>query len=84
MGAGYTKSKVKTMGNEHFKEGRYYQAAKFYTYALKHDKANYSLYSNRCLCYLKLGKVGYAYEDAIMTIKLAPKFAKGYFRLATV
>ena len=48
------------------------------------DKANYLVLCNRCLCYLRLGKLAFAYADAKAVVSLKPDFAKGHYRLALV
>lgn len=84
MGAGYSASKVKQLGNQFFKEAKYSKAARFYSEAIRVDKANYQTLCNRCLCYLKLKKYAFAYADAIAVVKLKPDFPKGHYRLALV
>ena len=72
------------MGNTHFKDGDYDKAIRCYSYALKHDKSNYYLLSNRCFAYIKQEQFGFAYNDAIMILKINPSHAKAYYRLAQI
>ena len=65
MGGGYSLDKIKKLGAGKFKEGKYAQAIIFYNESLKRDRNNHLIYSNRCLCYIKLNQFGYAFDDAI-------------------
>ena len=84
MGGGYTKQKVKDMGNQEFKRGNFKKAAQYYSLVLRSDKANHLLLSNRCLCYIKLGKLALAYEDALAVLRLRRDFVKGHYRLGLI
>ena len=72
--------KLKTEGNDLFKQERYEEAVTKYTEALKHDPDNAVLYSNRSLSYLKLTKYHEALSDSIECIKHNPQWIKGYVR----
>jgi alpha-tubulin suppressor-like RCC1 family protein len=84
MGQGFTKDKVKKMGDEKFKEGDFEYAALWYSKVLQQEKSNYLVQANRWLAYLKNGQFGYAYEDAIKVLKIKPDFVKAHYRLGLV
>nr|CAD7610261.1 unnamed protein product [Timema genevievae] len=79
-----TVEELKQKGNECVRDKKYAESALHYTYAIKLDPSNYSLYSNRSLAFLKMEQYYLALEDAKQTIKLQPDWAKGYFRKAEV
>jgi len=60
------------------------EAVIHYTHAIKLDKKQYQLFSNRSLAFLKLEQYFYALDDAQTTIKLNPNWPKGYFRRGEV
>ncbi len=62
----------------------YLKAAALYTKAIKLDKTNATLFSNRSVALLKLKKVSKALDDAEECIRLRPEWEKGYFRKAAV
>lgn len=84
MGAGYTSQKVKQLGNESFMAGDYLKAEEYYNIILKHDKSNYLVLANRCLCHIKTDKLGFAYQDAQAAIALKPDLGKIHYRLSMV
>ncbi|XP_010556873.1 PREDICTED: hsp70-Hsp90 organizing protein 1 [Tarenaya hassleriana] len=75
---------LKDKGNELFKAGNYLKAAALYTQAIKLDPSNPTLYSNRAAAFLQLVKLSKALADAETTIKLNPRWEKGYFRRGCV
>ena len=72
--------KLKTEGNDLFREKKYLEAVAMYAEALKHDPNNAVLYSNRSLSYLKLEMYHEALADSIECIKQNPRWIKGYVR----
>lgn len=38
------------------------------------------VYTNRSICYIKLGKLAEGLADSEMSFKLCPRFLEGYFR----
>jgi len=78
----------KYIGDNHFKlNGDYFEAAKYYNYAISCDPFNAILYCNRCLAYAKLRKSQYSKQaviDAKTAISLSPSWYKGYYRLYKV
>lgn len=83
--------KHKEEGNEAFKAREYTQAVVFYTQAI--DKAvdllgpdglplalRHMSYCNRAACYLKLGHLEKALDDANACLALCPTFSKALFR----
>ncbi|KAJ3446896.1 tpr repeat containing protein [Anaeramoeba flamelloides] len=72
---------LKQKGNEKFKAGDYASAIDFYTQAIKITPTNHLLYSNRSLCYGKMGQTEKSLKDAERCIQLEPNFGKGHYRL---
>ncbi|XP_045216361.2 hsp70-Hsp90 organising protein-like isoform X2 [Mercenaria mercenaria] len=75
---------LRQQGNDCVKGGNYNEAVIHYSHALKQDPNNHFIYSNRSLTFLKLQQYYLAEQDAIQTIKLQPKWPKGYFRKGEV
>ena len=73
-------AEAKRKGNEAFAAGDYAKAAKQFTMAIRMDKTNHVLFSNRSAARCGLGKFEEALEDAERCVKLAPKWGKGYVR----
>ena len=73
-------AEAKRKGNEAFAAGDYAKAAKQFTMAIRMDKKNHVLFSNRSAARCGLGKFEEALEDAERCVKLAPKWGKGYGR----
>lgn len=70
----------KRQGNEMFKAKDYTQAAVLYTEAIQIKDDIPALWSNRCMCFLKLGQAERALPDAERCIEIDPKFTKAHFR----
>uniref|UniRef100_A0A7S3PRS1 Serine/threonine-protein phosphatase n=1 Tax=Aplanochytrium stocchinoi TaxID=215587 RepID=A0A7S3PRS1_9STRA len=73
---------LKAKGNECFKEGSYETAIEFYSQAID-VCPNAILYANRSACYLKTESFGLGMSDAKESIKLDPRYVKGYYRLGS-
>jgi len=67
-------------GNEMFRANDFMQAAMEYTAALELDPTISALYANRAQCFLKVGNLEKALEDAITCTEVDPKNPKGWFR----
>uniref|UniRef100_A0A915CRH7 Uncharacterized protein n=1 Tax=Ditylenchus dipsaci TaxID=166011 RepID=A0A915CRH7_9BILA len=72
---------LKAMGNKHFGDGNFEQAAKCYTRSLAKEFALATL-TNRSLTNLKLGNNLQAYIDANEATKFNTKYVKALFRRA--
>ncbi|XP_064474506.1 uncharacterized protein LOC135388705 [Ornithodoros turicata] len=79
-----TAEQLKQQGNDCMKAEKYAEAIFHYTHAIKRDPNNSQLYSNRSLAFLKMDQFYLAYVDANETIRLNPKWAKGWYRKAEV
>ncbi|CAL1292911.1 unnamed protein product [Larinioides sclopetarius] len=71
---------LKDQGNVALNAGKFDEAIRFYSEAIKVDPANHVLYSNRSAAYCKAAKYEDALKDAEKTIELKPDFVKGYSR----
>ncbi len=71
-------------GNELFDRGDFPGAVKEYTEGLKRDPKNKSIFSNRCLAYIKLMEFEYALKDAEKCLEIDPNFVKAYVRKGTI
>ena len=74
--------KLKEEGNNYVKEKRYQDAVECYSAALKLKPREHTVFSNRSLAYLRIGKLEEALSDAQMCVEVCPKFARGYMRKA--
>lgn len=75
----------KDKGNQAFKEGKWSEALKFYTQAIKLGEKHKELpvfYKNRAAVYLKLENWPAALNDCTESLKHAPKDPKALFRRA--
>lgn len=71
-----TPEHLKNLGNESIKNQKFEEAILHYTYAIKLDPSNYTLYSNRSYAFFKVQQYYLALEDANETIKLNPAWPK--------
>ena len=74
---------LKDEGNQAFKQGDLQEALDCYTLSLAADASVFQTYCNRAMVLLKLDRPVDAQADAEKSIKLAPKFTKGYMRRGT-
>ncbi|KAM0895510.1 hypothetical protein ACQ4PT_023779 [Festuca glaucescens] len=75
------KEELKLQGSLAFKLEDYDAAILYYSMAMKFDDdTDASLYSNRSICWLRLGMGDEALSDACACIRMRPDLAKGYFR----
>ncbi|XP_039803038.1 protein phosphatase 1 regulatory subunit 12A-like isoform X2 [Panicum virgatum] len=74
------KSELKRQGADAFRNEDYLKASVFYTQALKVDQFDATLFSNRSICWLRLGDGKKALYDAMECKNLRPKWAKAYYR----
>ena len=72
-------SNVKKLGTDLFKEGKYAEAAAWFSKGLK-LKEDAALYSNRSACYCVMKDYKKALDDADRAIYFAPGWGKGYAR----
>jgi len=75
---------ARNQGNVLFKEGKYSEAVKFYTEAIKRNEDDPRNWNNRATCYIKLMAISEAEKDADECIKRDPNFLKAYIRKAQV
>eukprot|EP00994_Dinema_validum_P000048 NODE_100_length_2545_cov_148.215946_g67_i0.p1 GENE.NODE_100_length_2545_cov_148.215946_g67_i0~~NODE_100_length_2545_cov_148.215946_g67_i0.p1 ORF type:complete len:733 (+),score=271.53 NODE_100_length_2545_cov_148.215946_g67_i0:75-2273(+) len=76
-------NEAKEAGNEAFKAERWADAEEHFSKAISLDKTNHVFFSNRSACYVNLGDFEKGLEDAQACVKLAPRWVKGYGRVAT-
>ncbi|GJM95046.1 hypothetical protein PR202_ga11740 [Eleusine coracana subsp. coracana] len=74
------KSDLKRQAADAFRKENYLNAAVLYTQALKVDHFDATLFSNRSICWLRLGEGEKALDDASKCKKLRPNWAKAYYR----
>jgi len=74
----------KNNGNTAFQNQKYQESIDWYTKAIKLDTSDATFFSNRCAAYAALNNFSKALEDAEMSIKVNPNWAKGYYRKGSV
>ncbi|KAJ4789805.1 Tetratricopeptide repeat protein 28 [Rhynchospora pubera] len=76
---------LKVKGADSFRKKEYLAANIFYSKAMKIASARGSddavLFSNRSLCWLRMGEGDRAREDALMAKRLSPEWPKAYYRI---
>ena len=75
-----TSAEAKRKGNAAFAAGEYSKAVKQFTMAIRMDKTNHVLFSNRSAAHAGLGKYEDALADAERCVRMMPKWGKGYGR----
>ena len=75
---------LKSRGNEHLKNKELDKAVECYSSAAELQPENHVIWSNRSAAFLMKGELSPALSDAERCISLAPKWAKGYHRKATI
>ena len=73
---------LREQGNLEVKNNRFTEALKLYSKAIDLSTGDYRLFSNRSLCYLKLGDPQKALEDCDKCLSLNPNFPKAIMRKA--
>ena len=73
---------LKEKGNNCIKEKRYQDALEYYTSALELRPIEHTVFSNRSLAFLRVGRLEDAFSDACRCVELCPEFARGYMRKA--
>ncbi|RIA95290.1 STIP1 homology and U box-containing protein 1-like protein [Glomus cerebriforme] len=71
----------KAKGNIYFNEKDYESAVKEYSEAISRNSRNAVYYTNRALCYLKLGKYDNVISDCNLAIGIDTKSVKGHYML---
>ncbi len=64
------------LSNTACNHGKYEEAIKQYSDAIKLDPTNHLLYSNRSAAFIKIGKFEDALKDADVAVKLSPSWPK--------
>ncbi|XP_068005441.1 tetratricopeptide repeat protein 31 isoform X2 [Melanerpes formicivorus] len=67
-------------GNEAAQQGRYAEAVKAFTEAVRLNPQEHRLFGNRSYCYEKLQRYKEALRDAQESLRLQPGWPKGFFR----
>lgn len=75
-------AQCKEQGNSWVKQNRYQDAVSCYTDCLCIDPVNVAVYTNRALCFLRLGQNQLAINDTTEALRLQPNNVKALFRRA--
>ncbi|CAN4108578.1 unnamed protein product [Withania somnifera] len=73
-------AEAKARGDEAFKRNDFSMAVDAYTQAIDFDPTDGTLFSNRSLCWLRLGQAEHALSDAKACRELRPDWAKACYR----
>ncbi|KAK3146669.1 hypothetical protein QOZ80_3BG0269780 [Eleusine coracana subsp. coracana] len=74
------RSELRRQGDDAFKKQEYTNLSALYTQAVRIDPDDATLFSNRSLCWHRMGDGKRALQDALMCKKLRPIWAKAYYR----
>ena len=72
-----TSAEARRKGNAAFAAGEFAKAVKQFTMAIRMDKTNHVLFSNRSAAHAGLGKYEDALADAERCVRMSPKWGKG-------
>lgn len=78
----YRAPQNKDKGNVAFKAGKWDEAVRYYSRAIKVDDMDYLCLANRSAAHMRRGTYEDALKDAEKAIKIKPKYAKGHVRKA--
>jgi len=78
----FSAKKAQSLGNAAFFDGKFPEAIKHYTDAIRLDPSNHLAFSNRSACQFQLEDYESALKDSVSCMKLNPHFVKGYSRRA--
>jgi stress-induced-phosphoprotein 1 len=70
----------KKMGNEFYSRADYWGAINSYSLAIRLNPGDAKLYSNRSICFYKIGQFPEALRDAHECTQIDPKFMRGHLR----
>ena len=73
---------AKLQGNVYFQREQYDKAIAEYSNAISLNNGDHTFYSNRSLCYFKLGRYEEAISDGRKCMGLKPAWTKGHCRTA--
>ncbi|XP_020169753.1 uncharacterized protein [Aegilops tauschii subsp. strangulata] len=74
-------AELKSLAVNSLKRNDYFSAATLYSVAMKHDRHDATLLSNRSLCFLRMGDGHKALQDALACSEMRPGWPKGWYRL---
>ncbi|GJM95974.1 hypothetical protein PR202_ga12773 [Eleusine coracana subsp. coracana] len=74
------RSELRRQGDDAFKKQEYTNSSALYTQAVRIDPYDATLFSNRSLCWHRMGDGKRALQDALMCKKQRPIWAKAYYR----
>ncbi|XP_063812625.1 E3 ubiquitin-protein ligase TTC3 isoform X2 [Pseudophryne corroboree] len=70
----------KLHGNYSFTNGKFCSAVEEYSHAIQYSPDNHFLFSNRALCFIRIGKYGKALSDGKKAVILKNSWPKGHYR----
>ncbi|KAK3157987.1 hypothetical protein QOZ80_2AG0131300 [Eleusine coracana subsp. coracana] len=71
---------LKSLGRKAIEKNDYFNASAFYTKAMDLDPGDPTLFSNRSLCWLRMGDGKKALQDALECREMRPDWPKAYYR----
>lgn len=76
-----TATRHKEDGDKYYRDGLFNQSIECYKKALSSGvPETHKIYSNRCACYLQLGHLNLALDDANICVRIRPDWPRGYLR----